>query len=138
MGDDAAAECDEVAAGIVVRDAQVLLCHRSPGRAWYPDLWDLPGGHIQAGETPRQALARELLEELGIAASIPPEPEPEFARLAGADYNCRIWVVTEWAGTPANLSWHEHDDIEWWSSPALAGLKLAHPDYPDLIRRALA
>jgi 8-oxo-dGTP diphosphatase len=56
MGDGAAAEHHQVVAGIVIRQAQVLLCHRSPDRAWYPDVWDLPGGHIAAGETPLHAL----------------------------------------------------------------------------------
>ncbi|WP_433427484.1 NUDIX hydrolase [Nonomuraea sp. CA-141351] len=33
----------------VLRDGdRVLLCHRSAGRRWYPDVWDLPGGHVEA------------------------------------------------------------------------------------------
>ena len=126
----------QVVAGIVIRSAQVLLCHRSPDRAWYPDAWDLPGGHIAPGETPRHALVRELQEELGIVARI--APEPEFARLVAADFDCRIWIVTQWDGTASNMAPDEHDDVAWWSLPAIAGLQLAHQDYPGLIRRALA
>jgi 8-oxo-dGTP pyrophosphatase MutT (NUDIX family) len=125
----------EVAAGIVVRAAQVLLCHRSPDRAWYPDVWDLPGGHSATGETPRAALVRELREELGIAITVP--DEPEFARLVAADFDCRMWVITEWVGTPSNMAPHEHDDVAWWSSSEIGGLRLAHEAYPALIRRAL-
>ncbi len=136
MGDGAAAEHHQVVAGIVIRHAQVLLCHRSPDRAWYPDVWDLPGGHIAAGETPRHALVRELQEELGIVAAVP--AGPEFARLRASDFDCRSWIVAEWVGTPANVSPGEHDDMAWWSLPAVPGLRLAHPDYPSLIRRALA
>lgn len=135
MGDGAAEDRHEVVAGIVIRAAQVLLCHRSPERAWYPDTWDLAGGHVAAGETPAEALVRELQEELGIAAAVP--AEPEFARLVAADFDCRIWIVTEWAGTPSNMAPDEHDDVAWWSLPAIPGLRLAHPDYPELIRRAL-
>lgn len=135
VGDGAAEDRHEVVAGIVIRAAQVLLCHRSPERAWYPDTWDLAGGHVAAGETPAEALVRELQEELGIAAAVP--AEPEFARLVAADFDCRIWIVTEWAGTPSNMAPDEHDDVAWWSLPAIPGLRLAHPDYPELIRRAL-
>lgn len=135
VGDGAAGDRHQVVAALVIRAARVLLCHRSPDRAWYPDVWDLPGGHVVGDETPGQALVRELREELGIAIEIP--PEPEFARLVAADFDCRIWIVTEWVGTPSNLSPHEHDDVAWWSSPTLTGLPLAHKDYPALIRRAL-
>jgi 8-oxo-dGTP diphosphatase len=124
----------EVVAGIVVRAAQVLLCHRSADRAWYPDTWDLPGGHVESGETPHGALGRELHEELGIRVVVPAGP---FARLEEADFDCRIWIVTEWVGTPANVAPDEHDEVAWWSLPALPGLALAHPDYPELLRRAL-
>lgn len=39
-----------VVAGLLVRGTEVLLGHRSPGRRWYPDVWDLPGGHVEDGE----------------------------------------------------------------------------------------
>ena len=41
----------------VLRDGnRVLLCHRSAGRRWYPDVWDLPGGHAEEGEDPKESL----------------------------------------------------------------------------------
>ena len=61
-----AGEGREVVAGLLVRDGRVLLCHRFAGRQWFPDVWDLPGGHVECGEPPINALARELEEELGI------------------------------------------------------------------------
>ena len=36
---------DQLVAALVVRDGQALLCHQSPLRRWYPDVWDLPSGH---------------------------------------------------------------------------------------------
>ena len=41
-------------AGLLRRRGRALMAHRSPQRRWYPDAWDLPGGHIQVGEVPRQ------------------------------------------------------------------------------------
>src|SRR5215467_12963763 len=49
-----------------LRDAdRVLLCHRSAQRRWYPDVWDLPGGHVEPEELLAAALARELREGSG-------------------------------------------------------------------------
>jgi hypothetical protein len=53
-------------AAVLRRGKRVLLCHRSPAREYFPDVWDLPGGHVEAGENAGMALARELDEELGI------------------------------------------------------------------------
>ena len=90
----------EVAAGIVVSHGRVLLCHRSADRAWYPNVWDLPGGQLEAGERPESALVRELREELGIVVAEP--ATPEFTRLVTSDFDMKVWIVTEWEGTPVN------------------------------------
>jgi len=56
----------DVAAAIVQQpDGRVLLAERPSGKPW-SGYWEFPGGKIEAGEQPRAALARELLEELGI------------------------------------------------------------------------
>src|SRR5215468_4194652 len=55
-----------VAAAVVQRpDGKVLLAQRLPGTP-YPGYWEFPGGKLEPGESARQALARELHEELGI------------------------------------------------------------------------
>ncbi len=59
----------EVVAAVVVRAEGVLLCQRPDG-PHLPLLWEFPGGKINAGESPRQALERELREELDVASSI--------------------------------------------------------------------
>lgn len=66
---------DQVVAALVVCDGRALLCHRSPERRWYPDVWDLAGGHVEAGESPARALVRELREELGVSIAEPSGPE---------------------------------------------------------------
>jgi 8-oxo-dGTP diphosphatase len=60
-----------VAAALIVRDGEVLIGQR---RADQPmaSLWEFPGGKIEPGESPQQALARELTEELGIKAEVGP------------------------------------------------------------------
>jgi 8-oxo-dGTP pyrophosphatase MutT (NUDIX family) len=46
----------EVVVGVLVEDRHVLLAHRAPTRAAFPNVWDLPGGHIEAGESTEQAM----------------------------------------------------------------------------------
>jgi mutator protein MutT len=132
---DRAARPDEIVAGIVVRDGRVLLCHRSADRAWYPDVWDLPGGHIEPGETPTGALVRELYEELGIVVEEP--SVPEFARVTTSDFDMRVWVISAWDGALVNTAPEEHDAVMWVSAHDVEGLRLAHDIYPSLIARAL-
>ena len=54
-----------VAAGIVSRNGKIMLCQRRPGDR-LGLKWEFPGGKLERGETPQQALERELREELAI------------------------------------------------------------------------
>lgn len=54
---------ETIARGVCVRDGKLLLCRAKGGSTTY-----LPGGHIEFGETGRQALVREIREELGVEA----------------------------------------------------------------------
>src|ERR1700722_2742352 len=58
-----------VVAALILRDSKILVCqrHRDDTRALQ---WEFPGGKVEPGETPQEALARELQEELGITATI--------------------------------------------------------------------
>ena len=118
-----------VVTGALVQGGQLLLAHRSPSRRWYPDVWDLPGGHVDSGETELEALHRELHEELGIKATeITPEPVARISeRAAGLELG--LWVVRGWIGTPTNAQPHEHDEIRWVGPDQLPVLHLAHADY---------
>ena len=58
-----------IAVAVLVRNGLVLLVHRHPLREWYPDCWDLVGGHVEKGESPGEAVIRECFEELGVHLS---------------------------------------------------------------------
>ena len=58
-----------VAAALILRGDEVLICQRKAGSPMGLK-WEFPGGKIEPGESPEQALRRELDEELGIQASI--------------------------------------------------------------------
>jgi 8-oxo-dGTP pyrophosphatase MutT (NUDIX family) len=79
-----------IAAAFLRDGDRVLLCHRSAGRRWYPDVWDLPGGHVDEGERPEAALVRELDEELGITVAEPSGPPMHEIATAAADMQLTI------------------------------------------------
>jgi 8-oxo-dGTP diphosphatase len=58
-----------VVAALIVRDGKILVCQRTKDQP-LPLKWEFPGGKIEPGEQPHEALARELDEELGIRAAI--------------------------------------------------------------------
>ena len=68
-----------------------------------------------------------------------PEPtDPAFAHLQQPDFDCRIWVVSEWIGVPHRIASDEHDDMGWWPPEATDGLSLAIESYRPLLQRALS
>jgi 8-oxo-dGTP diphosphatase len=91
---------------------RVLLCHRSAQRRWYPNVWDLPGGHVEAGERPGAALARELREELGIEIVAP--PGPPMHHIHAKTFDMQIWLLEAWTGSPTNVAPDEHDALGWF------------------------
>jgi A/G-specific adenine glycosylase len=99
----------EVAVGIIFRDGSVLTGQRKPS-ARYPLKWEFPGGKLEPGETPTEALTRELHEELGIVAT----PGPEFHHQEW-DYGDRSWrvyyfPVHTYTGVPENRTFAQ---IQW-------------------------
>jgi 8-oxo-dGTP diphosphatase len=128
------AEFHYVVAGLLQRGGRALLVHRSPHRRWYPDVWDLPGGHVNEKESAVDALQRELSEELGITVASLGEP---FRRLHGNDFRMDVWVVDRWLGEPENRDRCEHDALAWVDAAEAAGLELVHPHLLELLAAAL-
>lgn len=58
----------KVVASVIINNNEVLVAQRGGGK--FEGLWEFPGGKIEIGETPEQALARELKEEMGIEIEV--------------------------------------------------------------------
>jgi len=99
----------KVVAAVIERDGQVLICQRKGGRQALK--WEFPGGKVERDERPRDALARELREELAIAATIGEllhRVEVRYPK--GPLIKLLFYHVTEFTGEPANL---EFEKIVW-------------------------
>lgn len=99
-----------VVAALIVRDGKILVCQRTKHQTM-PLKWEFPGGKIEEGEQPRDALRRELEEELGIDATI----GDEVSRLrheykSGNSVELRFFVVHEFKGELENRIFR---DMQW-------------------------
>ncbi len=129
----------ECVAAIISEQQKILLAHRSAERAFYPNVWDFFGGHIEADESPVEALVRELQEELGIVPTLwtywgtleEPYPEQHGQGLY------HIYLVTAWTGTPRNLQTNEHSEIAWFPLQDAILLDLSHPKLSLLLTSML-
>ena len=126
-----------VVAGALVRGDRVLLGHRSPARRWFPDVWDFPGGHVEDGERPEEALRRELIEEIGVdVGDVAGEPVLHL-RDESTGFDLTVWQITSWQGTVANLQADEHDEVGWFTETELSQLSFADRSYLSLLEQVL-
>ncbi len=90
-----------VAAALIDGDGRVLVQQRPPNKPM-ADLWEFPGGKIDAGESPEQALRRELNEELGLTIDQSCLAPAVFASEALGDRHLilLLYVLRKWPGVP--------------------------------------
>lgn len=113
-----------VAAAMVDADGRVLM-QRRPERKNHGGLWEFPGGKVEAGEAPVDALVRELAEELGVEVDAR-DAEP-LAFAADAGVVLLLYRVTRWHGTPQAL---DAAALTWERPHALARLPMPPLDVP--------
>jgi 8-oxo-dGTP diphosphatase len=124
----------QVVAALILRGDQILCCQRTEYQA-LALKWEFPGGKIEAGETPSEALRRELEEELGIMAQI----GREITRILhtyqnGNSVNLHFYLVERYDNDLQNRIFR---DIRWVPRSELPGLDFLDAD-KELVQRLAA
>jgi 8-oxo-dGTP diphosphatase len=115
----------QVVAALIMKDGAILICQRTRHQPM-PLKWEFPGGKIEEGEQPRDALRRELEEELGIWAHI----GEEVARIrheykSGGAVELRFYAIHDYKGEIENRIFR---DIRWAKRSELADYDFLEAD----------
>ncbi len=109
-------EAQVVVGAAVVRDGRLLAQQRA-----YPEShagqWELPGGRVEAGEKPEDALVRECVEELGVTVVVGEQVGPDVP--LKKDVVLRIYAASLGDGEPEAL---EHNAVRWLTADELPGV----------------
>ena len=115
----------QVVAAVIEREGKILIGRRKAEQS-HPLQWEFPGGKVEHGETPAQALARELEEELGIRGAAGPEITNYEYTYTGRDpIRLFFFRVTEFQGEPVNLIFHE---VRWEPAQSLSSFDFVEGD----------
>jgi 8-oxo-dGTP diphosphatase len=99
-----------VVAALIVKDQKILVCQRTRHQTM-PLKWEFPGGKIEDGEQPREALRRELDEELGIDAEIGDEvTRIRHTYKGGGSVELTFYLIRHYKGEIENRIFR---DVQW-------------------------
>jgi 8-oxo-dGTP diphosphatase len=115
----------QVVAAVIEREGRILIGRRTAAQS-HPLKWEFPGGKVEPGETPPQALARELEEELDIRSAAGEEITRYEYTYPGKNPIVLVFFrVTGFSGEPRNRIFEE---LRWEVPEKLAGLDFVEGD----------
>ena len=116
------------AVALIDRDGRVLITHRPKGKSM-EGLWEFPGGKIESGETPEDALVRELYEELEIETWSSCLAPLTFASHRYSDFHLLmpLFACRKWDGTPKPK---EGQILKWVHVKSLKDFPMPPADIP--------
>ena len=117
-----------VACALVDADNRILIAQRPEGKQ-LAGLWEFPGGKVDQGEAPEEALIRELREELGVETKTACLAPLTFASHAYPDFHLLmpLYVCRRWGGTPES---REGQALKWVRAQALRDFPMPPADEP--------
>ena len=115
-----------VVAALIEHKGKILACQRARGGR-FELMWEFPGGKVEPGETPEEALARELREELGVHATI--GREMYRSKYSYAEMREPIELIFFAASAaPAEIENKEFEQIAWQTPESLPELNFLAAD----------
>ena len=116
------------AVALIDADGRILLAKRPEGKS-LAGLWEFPGGKVEAGERPEQALIRELKEELGIDVEQSCLAPLTFASHAYEDFHLLmpLYVCRRWKGLVQAM---EDQELKWTFAKDLKNYPMPPADLP--------
>lgn len=117
-----------VACALIDPDNRILLAQRPEGKSM-AGLWEFPGGKVEPGEVPEQALIRELREELGIETKVACLAPLTFASHEYDDFHLLmpLYICRRWWGTAQS---NENQALKWVRANALRDYPMPEADLP--------
>ena len=112
------------ATALVVREGRALLGRRT-STVRFAGMWDAFGGHLEPGESPEDALRRELREELGIRVDAARflKVYEDVDPTSGETFRHHLFLVTGWGGEP-RIANEEHAEVRWFRPDEVGNLDL--------------
>lgn len=119
-----------VVGAVLTQGTKILAAQRGEGMS-LSGMWEFPGGKIEEGESPQEALRRELEEELLCSAEI-----GEKVETTEYEYDFGIVILTTFFGTIVDNepTLTEHSEVRWVEAAELGDLPWAPADIPAVDR----
>ena len=123
-----------VTAAVIRKGRKVLIAQRKEDCPREPQKWEFPGGKVESGETPQEALRREIMEELGVRISVGEPFTVSSSRKGGTQIVLLSFMCAIGNSEPRALQCR---DIRWVPAGELEGFDWAEADIP-IVRKLAA
>jgi 8-oxo-dGTP diphosphatase len=124
-----------IAAGFIKKQGKLLIAKRSQKARLFPGQYELPGGKLEFGEDPKQALKREIMEEFEVRVKVH-EPFHCFSWVSDDKMKQLVEIAffAELDEDEKNIKLTEHEEIRWVTKGDLDGLDISEQERKTMIK----